>query len=442
MKNRRILIKILLQPTLFGFCLFLASGAISQTKDTLVIMHYNLLNYGNVTTYCTANNNSVNNKDEYLKTITNYVKPDIFTINEIGCNNVYARRIKNLVLNADSGSYEQTTLMRSGNQSICNMLFYNTEKVIVSNHEIITKAENGSSIVRAIDLYELKFLSTNLPENTFQTDTPATQLLTMHLKAGSGSSNKVQREAAAAGVMDYLETNKNPGNYLLTGDLNLYTNTEGAWQNFTDWSAPSFNFIDPINRAGSWNNNSSYSDVHTQSTRTSGGCFSGGGMDDRFDFILASQYLLNGRNSVQYIPGTYKALGQDGKRFNGRLNSPTNNSAPPKVIEALYNMSDHLPIIMQVEFIVGQAPNSVVTGSKPVGFKVWVNSERKLVVQSNDKTVNGKLELLDLSGKLIQKDVFYGEGSFSLSDTKSGVYVVRITDEQSGHVFHEKIMLN
>ena len=51
---------------------------------------------------------------------------------------------------------------------------------------------------------------------------------------------------------------------------------------------------DPINTPGSWNNNEDFRGVHTQSTRTSSSGFgggAGGGLDDRFDFIMVSQNL-------------------------------------------------------------------------------------------------------------------------------------------------------
>ena len=36
-------------------------------EDTIRVMHYNLLNYGNYTSYCTSLNNNIDNKDDYLK---------------------------------------------------------------------------------------------------------------------------------------------------------------------------------------------------------------------------------------------------------------------------------------------------------------------------------------------------------------------------------------
>ena len=46
-------------------------------------------------------------------------------------------------------------------------------------------------------------------------------------------------------------------------------------------------------------------------------------MDDRFDFILASNEIMKNVDKIEYISGTYKALGQDGNRFNGSIRKTT-----------------------------------------------------------------------------------------------------------------------
>lgn len=407
-------------------------------------MHYNLLYYGETTTSCTVNNNNVNDKDKYLKTIIDFVQPDIFTVNEMGCNPIYARRIKENTLNTNGNKYEVTNLQRNTGQGICNMLFYNTEKIKVVNQEEITQGDNGASIVRVIDLYEINFISTNLKPDHDQVDTPSTHILTMHLKASTGTANQAQREAAAGGVMKYLEANKQPGNFILTGDLNIYRSSEGAFKNFTNWTASSYNFQDPINRVGSWNSNSSFADVHTQSTHTSSGCYSGGGMDDRFDFILASQRIMDGGLSVKYIPGSYKALGQDGKRFDGRLNSPLNESAPAKVIDALYNMSDHLPVIMDVEVVFGQKPNSSGVKNQTDRIHIWVNSDREIVFQNNSNTSsNFDVRASSINGMetIILAKSTEGNHQFSTVDIPAGMYIINVINNTTGYISNYKIVL-
>ena len=63
--------------------------------------------------------------------------------------------------------------------------------------------------------------------------------------------------------------------------------------------------FDPIDRIGHWHNNSSYADVHTQSTRTTQfGGGANGGMDDRFDWLFVSEAILNDSSDMYYTEGT------------------------------------------------------------------------------------------------------------------------------------------
>jgi hypothetical protein len=178
-----------------------------------------------------------------------------------------------------------------------------------------------------------------------------------HLKAGSSSSDQQQRANETSKLMNYLNNSGADGNYSFSGDLNVYNATEAAFQNLLYHSNPEIRFYDPINQTGSWHDNSYYAQVHTQSTHTSGSCHSGGGMDDRFDFILVSEELLAGKENIKYLQGSYKALGQDGQRLNTSLTSPQNNSVPGNVLNALYNLSDHLPVVMDI--VIGDDLESV-----------------------------------------------------------------------------------
>ena len=59
------------------------------SQETLRLMHYNILMYGNYTSWCTSTNNPYQEKTEYLKTIVDYVNPDILTVNELSDNVFY-----------------------------------------------------------------------------------------------------------------------------------------------------------------------------------------------------------------------------------------------------------------------------------------------------------------------------------------------------------------
>ncbi|MCD4723670.1 MAG: hypothetical protein K8R63_02420, partial [Bacteroidales bacterium] len=73
--------------------LFLFSLNFLTAQDTLKVMHYNLLYYGQNTGFCNITNNNPDLKDAYLRTILGYVKPDIFTVNEMSYQSTYQNRV-------------------------------------------------------------------------------------------------------------------------------------------------------------------------------------------------------------------------------------------------------------------------------------------------------------------------------------------------------------
>ena len=109
---------------------------------------------------------------------------------------------------------------------------------------------------------------------------------------------------------------------------------------------------DPIDTPGAWNNNEDFREVHTQSTRTSSSGFgggAGGGLDDRFDFIMVSQNMMTNPN-LQYKTDSYKAYGNNGNCYNNNINDINCGGVYNQIIrDALYNMSDHLPVVMELE---------------------------------------------------------------------------------------------
>jgi hypothetical protein len=129
------------------------------------------------------------------------------------------------------------------------------------------------------------------------------------------------------------------------GDLNFYNaSSEPAYFALLNEGIYQLNDVLP---AGNWHDNVSYAGIHTQSPRTiqfGGGA--DGGLDDRFDFMLFTDDILSGSNNISYKNNSCIALGNDGQHFNNSLlDTPTNNTIPDSVIQAIYYMSDHLPII-------------------------------------------------------------------------------------------------
>ena len=97
----------------------------AQSKDTLRVMSYNLLFYGEVTSFCTSSNNNINDKDGYFGTVATYIKPDLLLVNEMGASQIYADRIIANVLNINGETrYERAAIQNNSFSSLINGVFY------------------------------------------------------------------------------------------------------------------------------------------------------------------------------------------------------------------------------------------------------------------------------------------------------------------------------
>ena len=269
--------------------------------------------------------------------------------------------------------------------------------------------------------------STNLPAG----DTAFIISVVAHLKASSGTTNENKRKVMAQNTMNFLNGYDDNNNYLLSGDFNIYTDQEPAFQQFVNYSNPTLRFYDPLNQMGSWNNNYQYRYVHTQSTHeNSNNCAAGGGMDDRFDYILISDNIRKGSKKVKFLPGSYSAVGQDGQHFNKSINaSPTNTSVPSNVLNALYHNSDHLPVTLKL--VVGEN-----TGINPIPAEFNlslvnpVKDELQLNISSAQRT-SIDIQIIDLTGKLQFAEKLTVSGnqskhSLPVHQLKPGFYIIRI----------------
>ncbi|NTW24560.1 MAG: hypothetical protein HGA37_07670, partial [Lentimicrobium sp.] len=217
----------------------------AQSQDTLKILQYNLLNYGNYTTYCTTDNNNHETKDPWIRTIIDYELPDIFTVNELSSYEFYHTRILNNVLNTNGRTfYRKANIANIAASYLVNMLFYNSNKLELKSYEVV------QSTTRDIDLFTLYYKSPALTQG----DTIFIHCLVAHLKAGNTGADATTRAAMTANMVSYLQSNKEPGNNLFMGDLNTYTSEELCYQHVTDITAADFRFFDPIAKPGDWNN--------------------------------------------------------------------------------------------------------------------------------------------------------------------------------------------
>jgi endonuclease/exonuclease/phosphatase family metal-dependent hydrolase len=422
-----------------GF-LFLAFSMNAQEFDSVRVMSYNLLYFGENTSFCTNSNNPVAAKDGYLKTIVKHANPDVLVVNELGSNNLFAERILVNSLNTDGVSkYARLAIQNNGFSSLVNGVFYNKNKFGLDSRTSVSQNLNNTDIVRVIDVMTLYYKD---PSLAAESDTVFLHVLAAHLKAGSSSSDITSRGLAAEAVMSYLQNNLQPGNFLFCGDLNLKNSSEQAFQELTSNAYGDYRFYDPINQLGSWNNNSSFSQVHTQSTRNTGSnsCFSGGGLDDRFDLIMMSGPVVEDTGAVSYIEDSYQAMGNDGMHFNQDINAGANNSVPAAVLSALYEMSDHLPVLaeLKVKLLPADttAPESISETKLQNSVKLW---QQLGEIRIDNQLQAMPYELYSISGALVQTGVLSNGYQRLALPNSIGVFVLKCNSPQG--VIAKKIVI-
>ncbi|MDG1475643.1 MAG: T9SS type A sorting domain-containing protein [Vicingaceae bacterium] len=400
----------MMRIVLFIILLSLALGANSQ--DTLTVMTYNVLNYPSSNT----------SKADTLKPIIKHVQPDIFLINELE-SSAGATTILTDALNVDGvTNYLRATFFSGPDTN--NMLYFNSDKLVLYSQKEIPTA------LRNISEYVLYYKAPNM---TASSDTVFIFCYSAHLKASSGVTNEQKRNQEAGVFKNYLDSRADLENVILGGDFNLYTSAEPAYN--TILNGGNVPLLDPISSPGSWNNNSSFASIHTQSTRSSsiGDGGASGGMDDRFDFIFFNDQLQTGTQGLTYVPGSYTAVGNDGNHFNQSINSGTNNAAPSNVIDALYYMSDHLPVVLKVSIPVNVGSEELEVKNNWKGFF----SKNQFNFSSNKREEELTVLVYDVLGKILQtKKVNKTKTvNLKLQPLNQGVYFVKVVSETKQETF-------
>ncbi len=160
-----------------------------------------------------------------------------------------------------------------------------------------------------------------------------------------GDTNDLARFEGAMLIRVRIDSLPPSHSFILCGDLNVNTSSEGAYLALTTINPdiPS-NLVDPIPYYGIWHSNKAFANIHTQSTRITladGGA--SGGLDDRFDFVMISPKLNEG-----YLPGSYTTFGNDGRHFKDSVNHLPNFAVPDSIAQALNLASDHLPVYLDM----------------------------------------------------------------------------------------------
>jgi hypothetical protein len=386
-------------------------SVVSLAQDSLRIMYFNALNFPDLSP----------DRADTLRKVIHYTKPDVFVINELQTESG-ADIILNQAMNQFGVSSYQRAAFVDGNDTD-NMLYYNSDKLgFISQLQIETTLRDFSE-------YVLFYKSPGLGASS---DTVYLNFYSAHLKAGV--ADFAQRADEAQVLKFHLNTRPDIENVFVGGDFNFYSgNEEGCFILRTSGSVP---LNDPIDQIGDWSGNAGYADIHTQSTRTSGfGGGSGGGMDDRFDLIFVSDDVLNNSNGVQFITGSYEALGQDGLRFNQTIITPANTVVPDSVANALYWISDHLPVMMDVVLdYTAEIPEL------DVGMAMLYDFKKQLIFIKNP-VENSRLQIVNLTGQII-RDLEADDSYIYLKKLAGGTYIARLISGDQQHSLKFSVPIN
>ena len=400
----------------------------AQAQDIITVMQYNLLYYGNYNSGyadCFETNNNTQLKDECIRTLVDYVKPDIFTVCEFGATQQLQNDFLRHNLNINGASYWQSdNIINYAGSNIINHIFFDSRKMGLKRHVALRTNP------RDTDIYELYLKTPGLAAG----DTIKLVCIVAHPKAGMGYES--DRRALMQKAMDYVNQNYPTDNVLIMGDFNMYGASESGYRLLTQtYSNPSICFMDPLSfvgGVGEWNNNGLFAPFHTQSTRSySDECFSSGGLDDRFDFILMADEIAFSYNHMRYVQGSYHAVGNDGQHFNNSVNQGYNSAVPAEVAEALFNGSDHLPVTMKIAVDVHLGVEDHKAQSLYATVAPNPASDRAAVSFFNPSKGQVEFELYSLQGQLLQHEAAaFGEGSqqyeLSFHDLTKGFYLLRV----------------
>lgn len=359
--------------------IFLISNfQLKAQSDTVSIMYYNVLDFPGQTSQ----------RWQYFKTIADDIQPDLILIGELQNNTGAVLLLDSALNNGSMGIYNKATFIDGPDTD--GMLFYNKNKFALKSQDQIPTA------LRHIYRYQIYYKS---PDIATRPDSIFINLFYAHLKASTGFES--DRLAEIQLFYDYLNAHPNLENIVLGGDMNFYTaSSEPA---YTEITANANYPLTDVLGAASWHANSSLAYLHTQSTRVTTGLGGGstGGMDDRFDFIFFDPSLITGAKDAKYLANSYLAYGNDGtgNTYKNDINSAASSVYSASILDALFYMSDHLPVISKIvindnnsafcpdSLIFGQNGNAIIhqedfesmtlgawTQYSVIGNQTWYNS--------------------------------------------------------------------
>jgi len=446
MKFKISLISILLSITLISI------KGLGQ-NDTLKVMTYNVLHYGDG---CQGSNSYLHAR---LKIIVGYTNPDVLGLVKVqsikdsasdphGYNPVHLEdSMLTFGLNAAyPGKYACCPIgnTNQGFDDDMNLLFYNQNKLGYVSTTLLNNFEEVFS------LYKLFYKDPNLSATH---DSTFLYIILNHTISGTQPSGSISRDHQDSLNVNQLKSMfSHLPNLITMGDFNTHSSSEAGYYLMTSTTDTSFLFYDPpfkldnkLSYPISWETATAaapYLNTATRSTSLPNGCGSANGAKDWYLHILLSGWIANNYDYIKYVPNSYTTIGNDGKRTGISIIDSTTNgknlSAPPAVLEALYEFSDKYPISVKLAVTYntsGKGPGDP-TATVPLSNSQDLirivnpiqNNSIDLAFASSLVGQTATMNLYDLTGKLVSTDNYPVNSSLINRPCQltSGLYILTI----------------
>jgi hypothetical protein len=412
--------------------------ASAQQIDTLRVMTYNVNNYGfPPTSGCTLQNPML--KHPFLRTVIGYTDPDILGLEKMDASPASFSKdtvISEVLDSVCAGCWGHSSFTDVSGYGKVDMLYFKTSKIgFISTTTIFSADPNVSDI----NLHKLYYKSPNLATTH---DTAFINVILMHDKSGNDPSDSAERSDDVSAAMTWLNSHVTaPGNYIFMGDFNTQTSTEGCFQSVIHSSSAYTSFTDPTDQVGDWSADpAAYADYLTQSTRTTdpGDCAAVDGMTEIYDHILYTAPVMQGSKYLRYLPGSYTVVGQDGHHTGIAIHAPpADPAAPSDVVDALYYMSEHLPVASMLAVTVpGETGISAI--DEPALFTCAAIASDHLSVMAMMPADSGAFHssIYDIQGRLISTNDIYSaqDNLLPTAALSCGQYILTIRDD-NGIIF-------
>ena len=398
------------------------------------VMSYNILNFPG---------GSIPDRIDTLTKILDYHRPHLLMVQELK-SEVGLQSITDALNTLGYGSFthanyvSQQSAPGSSNPLQQSIVFDQNKLRLKSQNEIITS-------VRDINEYILYLNDLELPNGA---DTTFIYTYVTHLKSSSGGENEQLRLSMVNEWVDYIEANlETESNVIIAGDFNIYSNQEPAYTALMS-GQNQVQMSDVFTSYGNWNSsNFGHKEILTQSTRFNqlANDGAGGGVDDRFDFILFSEQMMNIGNTIYMEEDSYKSLGNNGTCYNNSITAcSTGNVVPNSILQAIYYMSDHLPQVCTLNTSIALAVDEIKSDFtnisiryKTNGISAWIHSEN---------VDNAAYTIRDCNGRIIKnKNILLNQGTSELElpvdQLSSGLYFLEI-NKSSGSKSVQRFIVN